>query len=109
MEPERGDVVRSVDPFKLGEERQRPWLVVKTTPTRSGRNSTSPLQSRRGNTRSRSRSTTTSGKPAVFPGTRSSRRGPYTRPGARIWSRGRGGWPTSSSTGSSPCWKRSSS
>jgi mRNA-degrading endonuclease toxin of MazEF toxin-antitoxin module len=28
MEPERGDVVRSSDPFKLGTERQRPWLVV---------------------------------------------------------------------------------
>lgn len=28
MQPRRGDVVRSVDPFKLGEDRQRPWLVV---------------------------------------------------------------------------------
>lgn len=28
MRPERGDVVRSVDPFKMGTERQRPWLVV---------------------------------------------------------------------------------
>lgn len=28
MQPERGDVVRSVDPFKLGTERQRPWLIV---------------------------------------------------------------------------------
>lgn len=28
MQPERGDVVRSSDPFKLGEERQRPWLIV---------------------------------------------------------------------------------
>ncbi|PSQ01998.1 hypothetical protein BRC95_11510 [Halobacteriales archaeon QS_5_68_33] len=28
MQPERGDVVRSVDPFKLGENRQRPWLIV---------------------------------------------------------------------------------
>lgn len=28
MEPERGDIVRSVDPFKLGTARQRPWLVV---------------------------------------------------------------------------------
>ena len=28
MQPERGDVVRSTDPFKLGEERQRPWLIV---------------------------------------------------------------------------------
>jgi mRNA-degrading endonuclease toxin of MazEF toxin-antitoxin module len=28
MEPERGDVVRSVDPFKIGEDRQRPWLIV---------------------------------------------------------------------------------
>ncbi|MUV89762.1 hypothetical protein GJ629_07520 [Halapricum sp. CBA1109] len=28
MESERGDVVRSVDPFKLGTDRQRPWLVV---------------------------------------------------------------------------------
>jgi mRNA-degrading endonuclease toxin of MazEF toxin-antitoxin module len=28
MKPERGDVVRSVDPFKLGTDRQRPWLVV---------------------------------------------------------------------------------
>jgi len=28
MQPERGDVVRSVDPFKVGENRQRPWLVV---------------------------------------------------------------------------------
>jgi hypothetical protein len=28
MEPERGDVVRSTDPFKLGTEHQRPWLVV---------------------------------------------------------------------------------
>lgn len=28
MQPERGDVVRSVDPFKLGESRQRPWLIV---------------------------------------------------------------------------------
>lgn len=30
MQPERGDVVRSSDPFKLGEDRQRPWLVVNT-------------------------------------------------------------------------------
>lgn len=28
MQPERGDVVRSTDPFKLGEERQRPWLIT---------------------------------------------------------------------------------
>jgi len=28
MKPERGDVVRSTDPFKLGTDRQRPWLVV---------------------------------------------------------------------------------
>jgi len=28
MRPERGAVVRSSDPFKLGEKRQRPWLVV---------------------------------------------------------------------------------
>lgn len=28
MQPERGDVVRSVDPFKLGEETQRPWLII---------------------------------------------------------------------------------
>ena len=28
MQPERGDVVRSVDPFKLGGSRQRPWLIV---------------------------------------------------------------------------------
>jgi mRNA-degrading endonuclease toxin of MazEF toxin-antitoxin module len=28
MQPERGDVVRSVDPFKLGADSQRPWLVV---------------------------------------------------------------------------------
>lgn len=28
MDPERGDVVRSTDPFKLGADRQRPWLVV---------------------------------------------------------------------------------
>lgn len=28
MHPERGDVVRSSDPFKLGEDSQRPWLIV---------------------------------------------------------------------------------
>ena len=28
MQPERGDVVRSADPFKLGTDRQRPWLIV---------------------------------------------------------------------------------
>lgn len=28
MEPNSGDVVRSTDPFKLGRDRQRPWLVV---------------------------------------------------------------------------------
>ena len=28
MRPERGDVVRSSDPFKLGEDCQRPWLIV---------------------------------------------------------------------------------
>ena len=28
MQPEQGDVVRSVDPFKSGEEHQRPWLIV---------------------------------------------------------------------------------
>ena len=28
MQPERGDVIRSSDPFKLGEERQRPWLII---------------------------------------------------------------------------------
>lgn len=30
MRPDTGDVVRSVDPFKLGTEVQRPWLVVRT-------------------------------------------------------------------------------
>ncbi|THE65653.1 hypothetical protein D8Y22_06515 [Salinadaptatus halalkaliphilus] len=28
MQPERGDVVRSRDPFKLGTDKQRPWLIV---------------------------------------------------------------------------------
>ena len=28
MQSEQGDVVRSVDPFKLGENSQRPWLIV---------------------------------------------------------------------------------
>lgn len=28
MQPERGDVVRSADPFKRGEDRQRPWLII---------------------------------------------------------------------------------
>lgn len=28
MQPDRADVVRSSDPFKLGEDRQRPWLIV---------------------------------------------------------------------------------
>jgi len=28
MQPQRGDVVRSVDPFKLGEGNQRPWLII---------------------------------------------------------------------------------
>ncbi|WP_049970779.1 hypothetical protein [Haladaptatus cibarius] len=28
MQPERGDVVRSSNPFKLGEDSQRPWLIV---------------------------------------------------------------------------------
>lgn len=28
MKPERGDVVRSSDPFKLGDDNQRPWLIV---------------------------------------------------------------------------------
>ena len=28
MQPERGDVVRSSDPFKSGEDSQRPWLIV---------------------------------------------------------------------------------
>lgn len=31
MQPERGDVVRSVDPFKLGNETQRPWLIISNT------------------------------------------------------------------------------
>ncbi|WP_255150089.1 type II toxin-antitoxin system PemK/MazF family toxin [Halorarius halobius] len=30
MQPERGDVVRSSDPFKLGRDTQRPWLVLNT-------------------------------------------------------------------------------
>ncbi|MEF8757720.1 MAG: hypothetical protein V5A33_05750 [Halobacteriales archaeon] len=28
MQPVRGDVVRSSDPFKQGADHQRPWLVV---------------------------------------------------------------------------------
>lgn len=28
IDPDRGDVVRSVDPFKMGEQRQRPWLII---------------------------------------------------------------------------------
>jgi mRNA-degrading endonuclease toxin of MazEF toxin-antitoxin module len=28
MQPEQGDVVRSVDPFKLGDNSQRPWLII---------------------------------------------------------------------------------
>lgn len=30
MHPKRGDIVRSTDPFKLGTERQRPWLIINT-------------------------------------------------------------------------------
>lgn len=30
MQPERGDVVRSADPFKLGANSQHPWLIVNT-------------------------------------------------------------------------------
>jgi mRNA-degrading endonuclease toxin of MazEF toxin-antitoxin module len=30
MQPERGDVVRSADPFKVGDDRQRPWLIAST-------------------------------------------------------------------------------
>ncbi len=28
MQPQRGDVVRSADPFKFGADSQRPWLIV---------------------------------------------------------------------------------
>jgi hypothetical protein len=28
MQPDSGDVVRSADPFKMGTERQRPWLIL---------------------------------------------------------------------------------
>lgn len=28
MQPERRDVVRSLDPFKTGETKERPWLIV---------------------------------------------------------------------------------
>ncbi|MFC7202982.1 hypothetical protein ACFQJC_05620 [Haloferax namakaokahaiae] len=28
MQPDRGDIVRSSDPFKFGDDRQRPWLIV---------------------------------------------------------------------------------
>lgn len=28
MQPDRGDVVLSADPFKLGADARRPWLVV---------------------------------------------------------------------------------
>jgi mRNA-degrading endonuclease toxin of MazEF toxin-antitoxin module len=28
MQLERGDVVRSRDPFKLGTDKQRPWLII---------------------------------------------------------------------------------
>ena len=28
MQPRRGDVVRSADPFKRGTDRQRPWLIL---------------------------------------------------------------------------------
>lgn len=28
MQPKRGDVVRSSDPFKVGNDRQRPWLIL---------------------------------------------------------------------------------
>lgn len=30
MQPTRGDVVRTTDPFKLGTDIQRPWLVLST-------------------------------------------------------------------------------
>lgn len=30
MQFRRGDVVRSSDPFKLGIDRQRPWLILNT-------------------------------------------------------------------------------
>lgn len=30
MRPRRGDVVRSADPFKLGTDRQRPWVIINT-------------------------------------------------------------------------------
>lgn len=30
MQYTRGDVVRSSDPFKLGTDRQRPWLIINT-------------------------------------------------------------------------------
>jgi len=28
MRPERGDIVRSADPFKLGTDKQRPWIII---------------------------------------------------------------------------------
>lgn len=28
MQPERRDIVRSNDPFKLGADKQRPWLIL---------------------------------------------------------------------------------
>jgi hypothetical protein len=47
MQPERGDVVRSADPFKLGDDRQRPWLIVNNDSHPFDGNSTSLSPSRR--------------------------------------------------------------
>ncbi len=102
MQPELGDVVRSVDPFKLGEDRQRPWLVVNNDlhpfsdeqfvavaiSTKEYEDSIAVKPDR--------------GRLAEYHNSRSSLRGPFIRPVSKTWSRGRGESRTSSWKMSSP-------
>jgi hypothetical protein len=85
MQPLRGDVVRSADPFKLGEERQRPWLIVN--------NSSHPFNDEQFlavaiSTKEYEDSIVLGsecGKSVVFRVNPSSPRGRFTRHGSKIW------------------------
>lgn len=102
MQPERGDVVRSSDPFKLGSDRQRPWLIVN--------NHSHPFDDEQFlavaiSTKRYDHSIPTFGMSAVCPTTRTSHHGRFTLPALKIWSRGKGGSRPRSSTLLSMRWK----
>jgi mRNA-degrading endonuclease toxin of MazEF toxin-antitoxin module len=83
MQPERGDVVRSSDPFKLGDDKQRPWLIVSTESHPFDGEQYIAVAISTKSTTTRFHFRRTCGKSVAFLGSRSSLRGQFIHHGVR--------------------------